>query len=69
MTFEPGYGAGLKVLQEDKIQEQIPEWLSQSSDDENAPFRPQTFIDTTNMDPKILNEIIKLHNETKLQHL
>lgn len=66
MTFDPGYGAGLEALQEDKIQEQIPEWLSQSSDDENAPFRTQTLIDTRNMDSKVFDEIIRLHNETKM---
>lgn len=66
MTFDPGYGAGLEALQDDKTQEQIPEWLSQSNDEENAPFRTQTFIDTRNLDPSIFKEVIRMHNETEM---
>jgi len=66
MTFDAGYGAGLEALQENNLQEQIPEWLSQSEDDEHAPFRTQTFIDLRGLEPNIFNEIIKIHNETKM---
>lgn len=63
MHFDPGYGAGLEALQEDELQRQIPEWLSQSLDEKSATFRTQTLI-KTNLPSGILDELLKMHQET-----
>lgn len=63
MTFDPGYGAGLEALLDDNMQEQIPEWLSQSEDEHAAPFRTQTVINT-NLPASILDELFKMHKES-----
>lgn len=36
MTFDPGYGAGLEALKEEDLQRSLPEWLSQSKNEETA---------------------------------
>lgn len=63
MTFDPGYGAGLEALKEDDLQRSLPEWLSQSKDEETAQFRTQTIINT-NLPRAILDELFEMHKES-----
>lgn len=63
MTFDPGYGAGLEALKEEDLQRSLPEWLSQSKNEETAQFRTQTIINT-NLPRTILDELFEMHKES-----
>lgn len=66
MYFDPGFGAGMEALQEERIQEILPEIISQSKNENNAQFRTQTFLRTDRLSPEVLKEIIKIHQETDM---